>query len=40
MGFLRGFADRITAWHLVVFALVGFLVFGAMGVFGRSGQGR
>jgi hypothetical protein len=40
LGFLRDVADRLMPWHLEVFALVGFVVFGAMGIFGRAGRRR
>jgi hypothetical protein len=30
--------DLLQPWHLVVFAVVAFLLFGAIGVFGGSGR--
>jgi hypothetical protein len=35
---MRGFLDLIQPWHLVVFAVVAFLFFGAIGLFGGSGH--
>jgi hypothetical protein len=35
---MRGFLDLIQPWHLVVFAVVAFLFFGGIGLFGRSGR--
>jgi hypothetical protein len=31
--------DLLQPWHLVVFAVAGFLFFGAIGVFGGPGRG-
>jgi len=33
---MRDFFDLIRPWHLVVFAVVAFLFFGAIGIFGRD----
>jgi hypothetical protein len=35
---MRALLDLIQWWHLVVFALIAFLGFGAMGLFGGSGR--
>jgi hypothetical protein len=35
---MRGLLDLLQPWHLVVFAVVAFLFFGAIGVFGGSGR--
>jgi hypothetical protein len=36
---MRDLIDLIHPWHLVVFAVAAFLLFGAMGVFGGPGRG-
>jgi hypothetical protein len=33
---MRHLVDLLQPWHLVVFAVVAFLVFGAIGLFGRD----
>jgi hypothetical protein len=35
---MRDLLDLLQPWHLVVFAVVAFLFFGAIGVFGGSGR--
>jgi len=35
---MRDLLDLLQPWHLVMFAVVAFLFFGAIGVFGGSGR--
>jgi hypothetical protein len=36
---MRNLLGLLQPWHLVVFAVLAFLLFGAIGVFGGSGRG-